>query len=85
MNSKQAMEALAKAVKQDLDYAWSWHCNIATAASDEGLDHAAARFMRSAFEIDMTKHKHYADTQVELKKDVAAGITTADGWVGVFG
>lgn len=46
-----AMTVVIHALQDDPGYAWSWHCNIAMAAVDEGVDHgtanhAAARFMR---------------------------------------
>jgi hypothetical protein len=52
-----ALERLSRAMKSDPEYAWGWHCNIASAAMDEGLDHAAAnraaaRFMHAAFGVD---------------------------------
>lgn len=67
ITAKAAMGALKKALRADPEYAWSWHCNIAMAALDEGLEHkkanqAAARFMRNAFDIDTTKNEHYAQT-----------------------
>ena len=51
-----AMQALSEAMLEDPDYAWSWHCNLACCAMDEGLDHEAAnraaeRFMALAFNI----------------------------------
>jgi Tfp pilus assembly protein PilF len=58
MNStKQAMDTLKKALQTDSGYAWSWHCNLAMAAFDEGVDHetankAANRFMQMAFGVD---------------------------------
>lgn len=47
---------LTTALNSDPDYAWTWHCNIAGCALDEGVDHAtanriAARFMKSAFGV----------------------------------
>lgn len=38
-------------------WAWSWHCNIAVCAQDEGLEYqasqrAASRFMRLLFGFD---------------------------------
>lgn len=46
-----SVQALITALKEDPDYAWTWHCNVACAMTDEGVDHAtanrgAARFMR---------------------------------------
>lgn len=56
----QAFAALKDAMRADYAYAWSWRCDIAMAAHDEGLNHAAAnraasRFMRMCFDIDTTK------------------------------
>ena len=49
-----ALEALSEQIRNDPDYAWSWHCALACAYQDEGIDHpaanrAAARFMKQAF------------------------------------
>lgn len=68
MEMKKALDAISKKMESDEDYAWSWHCNIAMAAYDEGLgrqasNRAAARFMKSAFRIDTTKNPNYAETQ----------------------
>ena len=53
------VEGLAKAMQNDSDLAWTWHCNIAVGSLDEGVCHetanlAAARFMRIAFGVDVT-------------------------------
>ncbi len=47
----EAMAVVLKAMKDDPEYAWGWHCNIAMAYVDAGGDHAignhgAARFLR---------------------------------------
>ena len=47
-----AMRTVIAAMKDDPEYAWSWHCNVAMAFVDEGGDRytanqAAARFMRA--------------------------------------
>jgi len=52
-----ALKVLSGAMKDDPMYAWSWHCNIAMAAIDEGAPRdsgnaAAARFMHAAFGVD---------------------------------
>lgn len=57
---KNAMKVVQKAMKNDPDFAWSWHCNIAMAAQDAGAPHKeanerAADFMRCAFGVDTTK------------------------------
>ncbi len=50
-------EALKRNLGDDEGYAWGWHCNVAMAAQDEGVDHATAnkaanRFMQTCFGID---------------------------------
>jgi len=61
---KSAMDILRRAMVNDPDYAWGWHCNIAMAAYDNGLSHSkanksAAFFMKLAFNVDTTNNKHY--------------------------
>jgi hypothetical protein len=56
-----AFNRLKKALNDDPDYAWSWHCNIAVAYQDEGGTHqaanrAAARFMRNCFDADANEY-----------------------------
>lgn len=64
-----ALDVLRDRLKNDPDYAWSWHCKIAMATVDEGGDHAAAnrgaaRFLGLLFPgVDTTKHPAYANTQ----------------------
>lgn len=63
---EHCFKVLSKAVKADASYAWSWHCNIAMASVDEGLDHAAAnraaaRFMYMCFGVDTSKSKYFHD------------------------
>lgn len=46
-----SMEAVTKAMREDQSYAWGWHCNLAMAMRDEGVDamvaeRAAARFLQ---------------------------------------
>jgi hypothetical protein len=70
MNIKEAITTLREAFHNDPEYAWSWHCNLAMSAYDEGLckpaaNRAAARFMRLAFDIDMTKHEFFSNTQIK--------------------
>lgn len=53
-------ESLRKLLQGDPDYAWSWQCNLAMSVVDEGVSHevanrAAARFMFSAFGVDVTQ------------------------------
>lgn len=52
-----AVQTVIQAMRDDPDYAWSWHCNIAMAAVDSGVphgiaNHAAARFMRSLANVE---------------------------------
>jgi len=59
MTTKEAFEALKKAIQADHSYAWSWHCNVAMPFQDEGGSHeqanrAVARFMQTAFDVDVT-------------------------------
>lgn len=68
MDAKKAMEKLSEVIKNDPDYAWAWHCNVAMSAFDEGLckpaaNRAAGRFMAIAFKVDTTKHEHFPETQ----------------------
>ena len=56
---KNCMDILSKAMKEDYEYAWGWHYNIAMSFYDEGANHeqankAASRFMKIAFDIDTT-------------------------------
>jgi hypothetical protein len=57
VKTKEAFDTIKKALIEDEGYAWSWHCNIAMAVQDEGVDHktankAANRFMQMCFGID---------------------------------
>lgn len=50
-------DQLRRLLQKSDDYAWSWHCNIAVTAQDEGVSHEVAnrianRFMQSCFQID---------------------------------
>jgi hypothetical protein len=57
LGTARAFGDLRAAIQADPGYAWSWHCNVACSAMDEGLDHpaanrAAARFMFVCFGVD---------------------------------
>jgi len=59
-----AVQTLIKALQEDIDFAWSYHCNIAMAFQDEGGDYkasnrAAARFMKNWADVDTTKSPRY--------------------------
>ena len=60
----EAVHTLIAALKADLYFAWTYHCNIAMAFRDEGGDYkvanrAAARFMKLWADVDTTKHPGY--------------------------
>jgi hypothetical protein len=60
----QAMAVVREALQADPDYAWTWHCNVAMASQDEGLDHyrankAAARFMVLLSGVDTSKSEYF--------------------------
>jgi hypothetical protein len=51
-----AMKKLSLVMQRDPEYAYSWHCNIACAAIDEGIEHSvanriASNFMSNAFKV----------------------------------
>ena len=58
--NRLALWWLGRQLRADDEYAWAWHCNLAMAAYDEGLEHhaanrAAGRFMSSLFRLDTTQ------------------------------
>ena len=62
---KRAFDVLKEAMQADSEYAWSWHCNIAMASINEGMEHmaanqAAARFMKLCFDVDTSKSPRFA-------------------------
>lgn len=57
----QAIASLSTAFSAAPEYAWSWHCNLACAGMDAGLNHQAANvmagnFMKLAFGADVTTY-----------------------------
>jgi hypothetical protein len=57
---QDAMKILTRAMMEDPDYAWGWHCNIACLLLDKGIDHKAANnrasgFMKLAFDVDTNR------------------------------
>lgn len=57
ITTKQAFDRLQRALKDDPNYAYSWHCNIAMCAIDLGVSRqvgnkAATNFMKLAFGVD---------------------------------
>lgn len=60
----ESMATVSNAIRNDPGYAWSWHCNIAMAAMDEGVNHMAAnklaaRFLMILTGVDTTKNPHF--------------------------
>lgn len=54
---------LAALIRQDPEYAWTWHCVVSCAAMDEGVDHdianqIASRAMYAMFGAQ-TQHPNY--------------------------
>ena len=83
MSVKTALDEIRAAMQADPHFAWVWHCNIAMAAYDEGLEHlaanrAAARFMLSAFEVD-TSECPGADERNKEALDAEEFVVSADG------
>ncbi len=76
-----AMAVVTKAMRDDPEYAWSWHCNIAMAYVDAGGDHAvgnhgAARFLRMLASIEPA-HELPALSRPTPDAGVAEGLAEA--------
>lgn len=66
----ESMATVTNAIRNDPGYAWSWHCNIAMAAVDEGVNHMAAnklaaRFLMILTGVDTTKNPHFPKEPVD--------------------
>jgi hypothetical protein len=64
LHIRLAFWILKRSMRADPGYAWAWHCNLAMAAFDRGVDHltanrSAALSMKHFFDIDMTKDGNY--------------------------
>lgn len=65
MSVAKAMDELMTAMRDDPEYAWSWHCNFAMPIMDSiGVSHeqaniAAAHLMSFLFDRDITKDPRY--------------------------
>ena len=60
MSVQTALTEIREAMQADPHFAWTWHCNIAMAAYDEGVEferaqEVAARVMRLAFDVDTSE------------------------------
>jgi hypothetical protein len=66
---RRAMKRVTRELQREGDIAWAWQCMVACCVMD-ALPHgpgvhqianrAAAQFMRMAYEVDITKHPHWA-------------------------
>lgn len=80
----EAMKIVIEAMRVDPDYAWSWHCNIAMAAYDEGVSHyaanaAAARFLAMLVPcLNTTKHAGFPE-----KSQASAEAVEPVAWQGL--
>ena len=66
----ESMATVTNAIRNDPGYAWSWHCNIAMAAMDEGVNHMAAnklaaRFLMILTGVDTTKNPAFPKEPVD--------------------
>lgn len=65
MGDISAFGKLVEITKQDSEYAWTLHCNLAMPIMDElhctheQANKAAARIMQHWFQVDITKNKHW--------------------------
>jgi len=64
LSIEQAMTAITNALKDDKSYAWGWHCDLAMAAYDNGVENkaaniAAAMFMANCFGVDTSKFDEF--------------------------
>jgi len=62
--TKLGLYLLSRSMKQDLEFAWAWHCNIAMAAQDAGAPRKEANirsrdFMKTAFGVDVSTLPQY--------------------------
>jgi hypothetical protein len=74
-NDKKAspLQPIVAAFKNDPNYAWSWHCNLAMMMVDEGVSHRAANyraatFMKDAFEFDIKQTNEWKHMEREWEK-----------------
>ena len=68
---QKAMDTLRKAFKDDPDYAWGWHCNIAMALYDIGCspkkaNMGAALFMRRCFGVNTNEHSAFVKIMEQI-------------------
>ena len=88
IETQDAIRKLIDALQTDSNYAWSWQCNIAVAAQDEGLNHlasnkAAARFLYNLASVDMTKHEYFPKPNTKQAKFLPGDIVVFN-WDGTL-
>lgn len=65
MTVTEAFDTFRTKMRDDPEYAWSWHCNLAmpikdsTGISHEAANKAAAHLMQHLFAIDTSTNEHY--------------------------
>jgi hypothetical protein len=80
------LDAIKAAMAKDSDFAWTWHCNIAVCFMDEGGSHkaanlAASRFMKTAFDVDVTKFDLWKQLEESWKQDLNHPVQWIEnGW-----
>lgn len=50
---KNALDVLSNAMKNDSEYAWTWHCNLAMMAVDAGAGYKEANERASSFMLGL--------------------------------
>lgn len=80
--SASAMEYLSEVMGDDSDYAWSWHCNLATLAINAGADRIpahehAATFMKVNFGVDVGVMSRFIDLMNSLKPQEDSALDQA--------
>lgn len=74
MSVAKAMDYLMTAMRDDPEYAWSWHCNLAMPIMDSvGCSHkqaniAAAHLMSFLFDRDVTKDPRFEYEKGDAQK-----------------
>ena len=64
-DAAQAWDTFKRLMREDPDYAWSWHCNIAVPIMDainvshEDANLVAAHLLSFLFDCDSTQHPNY--------------------------
>ena len=65
MNIEKELNCIKKAMENDSELAWSWHCNIAMPIHDatnlpkRKCNQIAVNLMRHLFDVDTSENDHY--------------------------